>query len=428
MSLRKVVGMIRGPKGEPVLLTVLSADQGIGGVPVIIDIVRDKVELTEKDARSEIRRIQVPDPTGAERSVDVLYVYLPSFYSDFAGRKNGDEDFKSSTKDVARLIDTAVAEEQIGGVVLDLRGNGGGSLDEAVALSGLFFDQGPVVQIREPGRVVQRDDPEPGTHYDGPLVVMIDRLSASASEIVAAALKDYGRAVLVGEGATHGKGTVQTIFDLDRAFRGASLFRDQPPGSLKLTIAKFYRVTGGSTQKRGVSPHIALSSFTDYMELGEEHLPHVMPWDQIDALDVSSEVDVSPLVPTVIERSAARLAADREYQALVAEIEAYGERRQRKTVSLNRERRLEERDVERALSERLDELMTRGRAYAEDEAAQSDDESRDFLLQEGLSVLADLIELETASQNAVPEPGAEVGARSPQAVTDPATVRDRAAE
>ncbi|NOY81831.1 MAG: hypothetical protein GXP31_12620 [Kiritimatiellaeota bacterium] len=408
MPLRRVVRLIRGPKGTKVLLTVIEAAKGLGSAPVVIDITRGEVKLTDQAARSELRELPQP-PAPAAPLGKALVVSLPSFYSDFEARRRHDPNYKSSTRDVRRLIEKAEKETPLAGMILDLRSNGGGSLDEAIGITGLFIPKGPVVQVRQgSGKVRVRADDDGKTYYDGPLVVLVNRLSASASEIVAAAIQDYHRGILVGEASTHGKGTVQTVYHLDRTLRYSPIFKKQKPGSLKFTMAKFYRVSGGSTQKKGVTPDIVLPSFTDYMELGEAHLPHVMPWDEITPLDVVRTVDVERFRGPLRVRSERRRSRDPEFQALVTDIHQFGERRSKKTLTLNRAKRVKYQKEEEEWARRIRSVkITRSRSRGRKKKAE-DEDGKDLVMEEALHVLADLVRMQAAAGEGVTE--AESGA------------------
>lgn len=279
MSLNKVVAQIRGPKGSIVHLTIMHEGSSS---PKIISIRRDKVKLQDQEAQGEI---WTAPAFSSAKERHCLTIYLPSFYSDFAARSKGIEDYKSCSRDVAKLIEKAREENKLDAVVLDLRSNGGGSLPEAVELAGLFLEGGPVVQVKSyNGRIMRYGDPDKKALYLGPLVVLVDKFSASASEIVASCLQDTGRAIIIGSKSTHGKGTVQNLVNLSHnrnIIRAKKLLGDQDPGSLKFTTAKFYRINGSSTQVKGVIPDIILPAFTDHMELGESTLPNVLPWDEI---------------------------------------------------------------------------------------------------------------------------------------------------
>jgi carboxyl-terminal processing protease len=389
MPLRKVVRMIRGTKDTRVLLTVLVAGSS---TPTVVDIVRDKVELKEQEAKCEIR--QAPLPKGAEGTTGrMALITLPSFYLDFEGRRDGTDNYASCTRDVQRLIENAT-KDPLDGILLDLRGNGGGALDEAVRLAGFFFDRGPVVQVRDQrGTVKKREDTEAGSLFSGPLIVLVDKLSASASEIVAAALQDHGRAVIVGESSTHGKGTVQTVYGLDRQLGQNELFKDQRGGSVKFTIQKFYRVNGGSTQVKGVVPDLCFPSFTDYMELGEAALPHVLPWDSIEPLETSREVDVAPWIPDLKQRFDARLQASAEFVSLREDIGRYAERRKLKELPLNLETRRAFQKEEEQWAKKMREQSRKRKATAAT-GKQDSPLAPDLVLDETVRVMADMIALQ----------------------------------
>lgn len=403
MPLTKVVHMIRGPKATKVTLTVLGADKGLSSIPVTLQLTRDEVKLTEQEAKSEYRdpasgQPLPADPTTAAVTANppagsIAVITLPSFYSDFEGRRTGSKEFKSATRDVKRLLEAAKTAKAAA-VVLDLRSDGGGSLDEAVSLAGLFISKGPLVQVRTAERDVRvQSDPDDTTVYDGPLVVLVNRLSASASEIVAAALQDYHRAVIVGDEATHGKGTVQTIYNLGGVFP-KSVLQDRNPGSLKFTIAKFYRVTGGSTQQKGVNPDIVFPSFTDYMELGERELPTALPYDEIQPLEVSPTDDIRPFLPPIKEHSQERVNHDPQYQELEKAIRRYGELKQMKTLSLNKEKREALQKEEDGFSKTIQEIASsRRRPYSGKNSPKNEKAApatRDLILEEASHIASDL--------------------------------------
>ena len=332
MKLGRVVQHIRGPKGTVVFLTVLpegSSDQ------VVYRIVRDQIVLKESEAQMFVHQVPV---AGWERPARVVQLYLPSFYSDFGARDRGDKDYKSTTTDLRRLLREALAAGPVDGVVLDLRGNGGGALDEAVALCGLFSGNVPVVQVRnQQGGVRLMRASRRAPIYGGPLVVMVDRDSASASEIVAAALQDTGRAVVVGDRSTHGKGTVQTLTDLatqPQLAKSLRLLGGQEPGSLKLTFAKFYRINGGSTQERGVEPDIVFPSFLEYMETSEKTLPHCLPWDEIAAVRYPTLTDLRAYLPELKRVAAEYMVQNEDFAEYTREVEAYRLWREQKELPL----------------------------------------------------------------------------------------------
>lgn len=265
MSLRRAVSLIRGRKGTEVRLTVRKPD----GTQVVIPIIRDVVQIEATFVKSAI----IPGPHGKGT---YGYIKIPSFYRDFQN-KNGRNVTDDTRKALRRL-----AARQVDGIIVDLRNDGGGSLKDAVMTAGLFINKGPIVQVRDSnGKIRTLSDTQKGSEYHGPVVVLVNRLSASASEIVAGALQDYGRAVIVGGDHTHGKGTVQAVIDLDHGLPFKNLEKFKPLGALKITTEKFYRITGASTQDRGVVPDIILPDWFSGMETGEKYLPHALPWDTI---------------------------------------------------------------------------------------------------------------------------------------------------
>jgi carboxyl-terminal processing protease len=278
-------------------------------------------------------------------------VELPSFYADFGG--GGGSMHRSATADVARLVGK-LKQEHVRGIVLDVRRNGGGSLEEAISLTGLFIRKGPVVQTRDPaGGIEQGNDTDPGILYEGPLVLLTSRFSASASEILAGALQDYGRAILVGDSSTFGKGTVQNVLPLARAMDQSGLGHAYDPGALKVTIRKFYRPGGASTQLRGVASDIVLPSTSDFAEVSESSLTDPLPWDAVPAGHYEGFNQVQPFLAGLKERSGARVAGDQDFDLLRGEIARLRKSLVSKSVSLNEEeRRLEMAQAKARLAER----------------------------------------------------------------------------
>lgn len=284
--LNKAVTLIRGKRGTVVRLQIQKASND---EIVEVTLVRDKIKLEESAAKSEIKRFEI-----AGEIYRIGVITLPSFYIDFAAANRGDRNYRSTTRDVKRLI-KQLEKDGIDGLMIDLRSNGGGSLAEAVSLTGLFFDAGPVVQVRRADGDLQIQADEDGkTFYRGPLAVLIDQNSASASEIFAGAIKDYHRGVILGE-PTFGKGTVQTIIDMGRFLPS---IKDKV-GQLKMTIAMFYRVNGSSTQLRGVTPDIYIPNKNDYSKGGEKDEAHALPWHQIDAV---KHQDFPQVTPAIVKR------------------------------------------------------------------------------------------------------------------------------
>jgi carboxyl-terminal processing protease len=345
MNLNKVVQMIRGPKGTEVRLTVLP-EGAASSETNIVALIRDEVKIEDSAAKAKI--IELPNSQG--ETVRVGVIDLPSFYApiDFSARKteggNNETTGRSTTEDVARLL-RKLKTENVRGVVLDLRRNGGGSLEEAVKLTGLFIKDGPVVQVKDWRGVIEEDsDRDPSILYDGPLIVLTSRFSASASEILAGALQDYGRALIVGDSSTHGKGTVQSVNPL-RGYMTASpqVLATNDPGAVKMTIKKFYRASGASTQKKGVTPDIVLPSLAnESKDIGETALENPMEWDTIPAAKYDKVNMVEPYLPDLRKRSTQRIAADRDFAYLREDIELFKKQQADKTISLNEKERLKE--------------------------------------------------------------------------------------
>ncbi len=401
-----VVAKIKGSKGTQVRLEYIPVANGQDGKHVTITLTRQKVKLEEQAAKAET--ITLPAGNG-EPARRIGVIKLPAFYQDFEGRRRGLTDYASATRDTARLLAKFKADK-VDGVVLDLRNNGGGSLDEAVELSGLFIDQGPVVQVRESGgRVSVSADRKPGVAWDGPLALLINRASASASEIFAGAMQDYGRALVIGE-TSFGKGTVQNMIDLDR-------FPNQEGeryGQLKLTIAQFFRVAGGSTQEKGVVPDIAFPASVDATEFGESTYDNALPWTRIAAVPHPQYGNFAPLLPRLDSLHATRVAKDREFQWWEEDVERFRTEAAKKWVSLNEADRRAERDKQDAqrkerqamrkqlglaLDPLADDGADDGLAYSErdivKDAAREKlaDERPDPLLRESAAILGDAIGL-----------------------------------
>jgi len=379
-----VVQIIRGPGGTTVRLQILPAGAVPGSPERFLDLIRDQVKLEEQAAKSD--RLEVSHE-GNLYNVGVIRV--PSFYLDYAARARGEESYTSTTRDVSRLVDE-LQDQGIDGLVIDLRQNGGGHLSEATELSGLFIERGPVVQLRQTrGNIEILDDPIPGVVYDGPLAVLVDRYSASASEIFAAAIQDYERGVVIGQ-QTFGKGSVQNLFSLDQFMRAPGY------GQLTLTIGKYYRVTGGSTQHRGVIPDIELPSLVDTTIVGESTRDEALPWDQIEPTRFRAESSLEPAIQLLEERRSARALSDPNYNYLLEDVAAFKELRDRETVSLN----LAERQVERnKLQEEQLERENERRAASNLEPLLSIEELEtsepvDILLQQATEVVADMASLE----------------------------------
>jgi carboxyl-terminal processing protease len=335
MPLSRAVELIRGPKGSTVALTVLPVGAPNGSPTRTETFVRDEVKLEDQAARASVVDLPVGD-----RTVRLGVVDLPSFYAD--DDNHDGHRARSATADVERLLSKLKAEH-VRGVVLDLRRNGGGSLAEAIRLTGLFIRKGPVVQTRDlAGDVEVGTDDDASVAYDGPLVVLTSRFSASASEIVAGALQDYGRAVIVGDPSTFGKGTVQTVVPLKGFMDRAGLAHSFDPGALKVTVDKFYRPSGASTQLRGVASDIVLPSASDLSDVSESALKHPLPWDTIAPAHYDRLNLVAPYVAALRARSARRVTADRDFAYVTGDLARLRRSVASKSVSLNEAERRQE--------------------------------------------------------------------------------------
>jgi carboxyl-terminal processing protease len=354
MKLDKVVQKIRGKRGTTVRLQVIPANATDTSRRKIVAIKRDEVQLKEQKASAEIIDLKRPDG----KSLRLGWIELPSFYADL--EHSGDENAVSTTKDVSQLLER-LQKEGIQGLVIDLRRDGGGSLEEAINLTGLFIPKGPVVQAKDPnGKVSVSYDKNEKAMYDGPLVVVSNRLSASASEIFAAALQDYGRAVIVGDERSFGKGTVQQMYDIGRIMPFFSLGAADA-GALKLTILKFYRVSGGATQLEGVKSDIVLPSLTDYPEIGEGALPHPLPYDEVAPLRIPRSDELASIKGQLQALSQARVSADPEFRYIADDMARLKKRIAENTVSLNLKDRKAELDAANArIEERKKERAKRG--------------------------------------------------------------------
>lgn len=364
-----------------------------------IDIKRDKVKLEEQSASSEVIELE---RNGEKYLIGVIDI--PTFYADFQAMQQGDPNYKSTTRDVRRLLEKLRNEQNVDGLVVDLRNNGGGALHEANDLVGLFIDQGPTVQIRSSDNQVQvLSDQDPSVAWDGPMVVLVNRMSASASEIFAGAIQDYGRGLVVGS-QTFGKGTVQAVRSLNH-------------GQLKITQSKFYRVSGGSTQHRGVIPDIEIPSRVDTTRIGEDALERALPWDQIEAVPHTRYFDFSGMIDELRDRHASRFDESPEFRLLQQEIDFLREQRKTTMVSLNEDQR---RDYQQQLEHRQLTIANARREikgeepfesfeameeYEEQQAAEAhgnEDDELDFIVREGGHIMADMLELDRRMASILP--------------------------
>jgi len=401
-----VVEKIKGPKGTQVRLDVIPAEATLDSKPVRITLNRARIKLEEQAAKSEV--LDIP-ATGQGAGKRIGVIKLPAFYQDFEGRRSRNGEYTSATRDVARILEQFKAQ-RIDGVVLDLRSNGGGSLNEAIELTGLFIDKGPVVQVREAGgRIAVEGDRTAGVTWDGPLAVLVNRGSASASEIFAGAIQDYGRGLVIGE-TTFGKGTVQNIVPLDRwpANEGDRY------GHVKLTIAQFFLPGGSSTQNKGVVPDIAFPVTVDASEYGESTYENALEWHQIAAVPHQRYGNFSALLPKLEALHGTRIASDKEFSWWADDVAEFRAEREKKYVSLNEAERRSERDRDEAKRKQRqaerkalgldldpladssadDGLQASERNVVEDAAREKAAEKRpDPLLRESAAILADAVRL-----------------------------------
>jgi carboxyl-terminal processing protease len=360
LPLPQAVELIRGKKNTPVYLSIIPATAVDDSARKAITIVREEIKLEDQQAKAQI----IDLPTG-EKTQRIGVIDLPGFYAGDGTAKNG---VTSCTADVARII-AKLKQENVTGIILDLRRNGGGSLQEAIDLTGLFIPSGPVVQTRNmEGRTEVGKDRDEAIAYDGPLVVLTSRLSASASEILAGALQDYGRAPIVGDSSTFGKGTVQTIIPLARIMQNEGVIPGSDPGALKVTISKFYRPSGKSTQLEGVKADIVIPSAYDTPEIGESDLTNPLPWDTIPAAKYTESNRVTPSLDALRSHSSHRVAKNPDFIELQANIKRARKAQEDKTVSLNEVLRKKEKDefktrLETAKKDRLARAGTPPPAY-----------------------------------------------------------------
>ncbi|CAN7541050.1 carboxy terminal-processing peptidase [Rhizobium sp. LjRoot98] len=338
--LDEIVQMIRGKKDSVVRLEILPADAGPDGSHRVITLTRDKISLEKQAARKSILFVK---DGGTQRKIGVIT--LPAFYEDFESRRKGDPDYRSASRDVGELLDE-LKQDRVDGVVVDLRNNGGGSLTQAIEVTGLFVGKGPVVQQRGAnGKVEVGSNNFSKPAWTGPVGVLINRGSASASEIFAAAIQDYGRGVIVGE-PSFGKGTVQTVVNLDKTANNS-----KPKfGEMKLTIAQFFRVNGGTTQLRGVTPDINLPGFSDPKSFGEASYDNALPWQQIKPAKYVPAGNLSAVLPQLQTRHDARVRNDQDFQRFVEDIAELKAQREKSVVSLN-------------LTERRNELAAQAKRF-----------------------------------------------------------------
>jgi carboxyl-terminal processing protease len=380
-----VVALIRGPLGSFVRLQIQPGKASTDAAERVVMLPRAKITLEAQAAKKELRTIERGD-----RKLRVGVITVPSFYQDYNARAAGDDEYRSTTRDVQKLLEQFQAEGGIDGLVLDLRENGGGHLSEAIGLVNLFVDRGPVVQLRETGgRVEVLESEASEAVYDGPLTILVDRFSASASEIFAAAMQDYGRGVVIGQ-ETYGKGTVQNLYPLDRYALG----QDPGYGQLTVTIGMYYRVTGDSTQNRGVQPDVSLPSPISTAEVGESSRDAALPWNRIRPAQFQREGALAPVVSDLQRLHEQRVAEDPDYQHMLSELGELAKMREQKSVSLNLEKRRSERTT--ISHGQLTRENERRAALGDEVLGDAEDikDRPDAILAEASQITADLVQVE----------------------------------
>ena len=383
-----VVDLIRGPKNTMLKLEVLPKGSGIEGPTKIITLTRDKIKLEEQDASSSI--INIP-----ETNTKIGVIELPAFYIDFAAQAAGQNDYKSTSRDVRKLI-SVMMEKKIDGLIIDLRGNGGGSLAEALELTGFFIDEGPVVQTKDAtGRIEINYDPQPGIVYPGPLAVLVDRDSASASEIFAGAIQDYRRGIIIGE-TTFGKGTVQNVIDLNRFIQKD----EEDYGRLKTTIAQFFRISGSSNQYKGVVPDIMFPT-TEYSDknLGERAYENALPWDKVKPAKYYTTNAPTEIFDDVKKQHESRIKKNKLFQLILNDINSKQKNSIKKEISLLETERKLEREKNEETKVDIENIMRQEKGLPPLDSSKNisealDDEKNeqiDVLLNEAAEILNDLI-------------------------------------
>ncbi len=377
------VKLIRGEKGTLVRLQIIKAGSDLNSTPIEISLIREKVKLEDQAAKGSVLEIM-----NEEKPFRIGVIDIPNFYIDFEGQRNGDGNYRSTTKDVKKILDSLKAEN-VDGIIIDLREDGGGSLQEAIELTGLFIKDGPVVQVKNSdGSIDVADDPDPSIFYDGPLAVLVNRYSASASEIFSGAIQDYGRGLVIGE-QTFGKGTVQNLIDLNRL----SSKKNLNLGQVKLTIAKYYRVNGGSTQSLGVVPDISYPTMIDPEDFGESSEPTALPWDEIKSANFNIFSDLAKFLPELNKKHLQRISDNKDFQYLIEDIEIYKENKKKTFISLNEEIRKQEKE-----KEELRKLERKGTTENQADTELMDEEipvtrkdNNDYILEETAKIISDFI-------------------------------------
>ncbi len=405
--LDNTVQKIKGPRGTTVRLKIIPAGQELSAQPKIVTLVREKVVLEDQSAKKKIKTV-----TSGGKTYKIGVIEVPAFYMDFKAYQSGDPNYKSTTRDVRLIIDS-LKRQQVDGIVMDLRANGGGSLMEAIELTGLFIKTGPVVQVRYPNRTEVDDDDDPSISWTGPLGVMVDRFSASASEIFAAAIQDYNRGVIMGT-QTYGKGTVQSAIDLSRVITTLDEFLNKMKGSdkeeasatqlpkfgqINLTMAKFYRINGSSTQHKGVIPDIQFPMIFPANKYGESAEPSALPFDAIKPSKYTPVANLSAVRTELAKQHEQRMKASAEYKFLLEDIDLFKKREAESTITLNEAQLKKERDEQEARNLVRDNQRRALRGLPPLKKGEvKPKEENDFIQDESLKTMADFIKLNQAGQ------------------------------
>jgi len=412
--IENAIALIRGTKGTTVRLEVLPKGANVASKPKIVEMVREKIILKDQSVKEEIKTYNSNGKT-----VKIGIISVPAFYIDYNDYKSGNPNYKSTTRDVKLILDT-LKKENVDGIVMDLRENGGGSLMEAIDLTGLFIKTGPVVQVRNPNNQIEADnDEDPSISYTGPVAILVDRFSASASEIFAGAMQDYGRALIVGT-QTYGKGTVQNAIDLDKVIKPSVLDRLSQAsssakkevttgsqtkfGQLNLTIAKFYRISGYSTQHKGVTPDIKFPSLIPMNKYGEDTEPSALPFDIIAKSDHAKVGDFTGVIPQLKKLHDQRMSTSPSYKYLQEDIADFEKHESEKSVSLNEQEVKKQRDADeqKAFERENNKRIALGLKPVEKGKSKPRNEDLDFLKIEAGQILTDYIGLGSKYSNNVP--------------------------
>ncbi|WP_235833011.1 carboxy terminal-processing peptidase [Arcticibacter tournemirensis] len=405
--LDNTVQKIKGPRGTVVRLKIIPAGQELSAQPKIVSLVREKVVLEDQSAKKKIKTV-----TSGGKTYKIGIIEVPAFYMDFKAYQAGDPNYKSTTRDVKLIIDT-LKRAQVDGIVMDLRTNGGGSLMEAIELTGLFIKTGPVVQVRDPRRTEINADDDPSIIWTGPLGVMVDRFSASASEIFAAAIQDYNRGVIMGT-QTYGKGTVQSALDLSRFIstvdellnkfkgsdkEGTSATAGPKYGQINLTMAKFYRINGSSTQHKGVIPDIQFPMIFPADKYGESSEPSALPFDSIKPSKYAPVANLQPIKPMLVKQHEERMKASSDYKYLLEDIAQFKKRESEASVTLNEAQLKKEREEQEAKTLARDNKRRALQGLPPLKKGEvKPKEENDFVQDESMKIMADFIRFNEAGQ------------------------------